>query len=64
MGLEGGLSKSQSGRGRKKSGKPERGVRRCFPGRKEQGHLRNREVTKTCPRAEHEQCVKKVRLQS
>lgn len=50
---------SQSGRGRKKSGKLGTGVCRSFPGRQEQGHLRNGEVTKTRSRAEQEQRVKK-----
>lgn len=58
------MRKSQSGSGRNKSGKLGTGVCRSLPGRKEQGHLRNREVTKTRSRAEQEQCVKKVRLQS
>lgn len=58
------MRKSQSGSGRKKSGKIGTGVCRSFPGRKEQGHLRNGEVTKTRSRAEQEQCVKKVSLQS
>lgn len=58
------MRKSQSGSGRKKSGKPGRGVCRSCPGRKKQGLLQNGEVTKTRSRAEQKQCVKKVRLQS